>query len=86
MPQKTREEFEESKKKMENILINGLLQYVKDGINDFFFKPKDYKDLVSQIIKVSNLKNKKDLLKEERKTALEYDVNSTKSKIIEVFK
>ena len=33
MPQKTREEFEESKKKMENILINGLLQYVKDGIN-----------------------------------------------------
>ena len=64
----------------------GPTDYVKDGINGFFFKPKDYKDLVSQIIKVSNLKNKKDLLKEERKTALEYDVNSTKSKIIEVFK
>ena len=64
----------------------GPTDYVKDEINGFFFKPKDYKDLVSQIIKVSNLKNKKDLLKEERKTALEYDVNSTKSKIIEVFK
>jgi len=66
----------------------GPTDYIVDGSNGFTFKLKDYKDLARKIINYYNLsdKEKELILKEARKTSLEYDMNKTKDKILEVFK
>ena len=66
----------------------GPSDYMIDNINGFTFIKEDYKNLASKVIKYYQLNNndKNKILKEARKTALKYDVDSTKDKILEVFK
>ncbi len=63
----------------------GPTDYVKDGVNGFFFTPQDAKDLVDKIIKVSKSKSLNKVNKEARKTAIEYDAENTKERIKRVF-
>ncbi len=63
----------------------GPTDYVKDGVNGFLFKPKDYKELTKTIVKVTNEKDIDRIIEEARKTALEYDIEKTKENILKVF-
>ena len=66
----------------------GPSDYMKDNVNGFTFKTEDVKDLYEKVVKYYELdsKTKKDILKEERNTALMYDIETTKNEILEVFK
>ena len=66
----------------------GPTDYIKDNINGFTFESGDYKDLVNKIIEIEKLseKEKNNIKKEARITALNYDIDKTKDKILEVFK
>lgn len=66
----------------------GPTDYIKDKINGFTFESGDYKDLVNKIIGIEKLSEKEinNIKKEARITALSYDINKTKDKILEVFK
>ena len=63
----------------------GPTDYVKDGVNGYFFEPKSSRDLVDKIVKVSMSKSLNKIVKEGRKTAILYDAENTKNRIIEVF-
>ena len=66
----------------------GPTDYIDDKKNGFAFKSGDYKDLVNKIIEIRKLDEKElnNIKKEARITALKYDVEKTKDKILEVFK
>ena len=66
----------------------GPTDYMKDKVNGFTFESGNYKDLVNKIIEIEKISEKEinNIKKEARITALDYDINKTKDKILEVFK
>ena len=62
--------------------------YMKDNINGFTFESEDYKDLTEKVIKYFELDEEEitKITNNARETAIEYDTNNTKDKILEVFK
>lgn len=64
----------------------GPTDYIEDNINGFYFKPKDYKDLAKRVKEVLKKKDINKILDNARKTAIKYDINNTKNRILEVFK
>ena len=65
----------------------GPTEYIKNGVNGLTFTCNDYLDLTDKILEVEKLTEleKNNLRKNARITALEYDINNTKEKILEVF-
>ena len=65
----------------------GPTDYIKDKVNGFTFSSEDYHDLKNKILEIEELNNqeKEKIRINARKTALEYDINKTKNKILEVF-
>ena len=68
--------------------LYGPSDYMLDNVNGFTFKVKNYKDLYNKIIKYYELdkQEKEKIQKCARNTALKYDIENTKYKILEVFK
>ena len=66
----------------------GVKDYLKNNKNGFAFEPKNYKDLKNKILDYYELNNEQliKFRKKERETALKYDINANKDKILEVFK
>ena len=66
----------------------GPSDYIVDNENGLFFNPKDHVDLSNKIMKVLKMseKGKNEIREKARETALKYDNNNTKKKILEVFK
>lgn len=65
----------------------GPSDYMINNVNGLTFKTEDYKDLCSKVVKYYEMseEEKEKIKKEERNTALKYDIESTKDKILEVF-
>ena len=64
----------------------GPTDYIINNKNGFFFEPKDSKMLSKKIIDVLKRKDLNKILDNARDTAIEYDIENTKNKILEIFK
>ena len=63
----------------------GPTDYIINNKNGFFFKPQDSKMLSKKILDILKRKDLDNILEKARETAIDYDVNNTKNKILEIF-
>ena len=64
----------------------GPTDYIINNENGFFFKPQDSKMLSKKIIDISKRKDIDTIKDNARKTAIKYDIDNTKNKILKIFK